>query len=113
MLVDRPVEPDLTYARDLLALERFLSTKAVGMAESIALSHLISRYPREADAIVRELGVRSFLPFEDERAAELVDERLRLALARTRLPRLRSDEPIDLLGLSRRSTPHAESQLPG
>jgi len=69
------------------------------MAESIALSHLISRYPREADAIVRELGVRSFIPFEDERVAELVDERLRLALGRTRLPRLRSDEPIDLLGL--------------
>jgi len=99
MLVDRPVEPDLTYARDLLALERFLSTKALGMAESIALSHLISRYPREADAIVRELGVRSFIPFEDERVAELVDERLRLALGRTRLPRLRSDETIDLLGL--------------
>jgi len=99
MLVERPVEPDATYARELLALERFLSAKAVGMAESIALSHLISRYPREADAIVRELGVRSFIPFEDERVAALVDERLRLALGRTRLPRPRSDEPIDLLGL--------------
>src|SRR2546430_17207796 len=99
MLVDRPVGPDLTYDRVLLALERFRSTKAVGMAESITLSHLISRYPREADAIVRELGFRSFIPFEDERVAELVDERLRLALGRTRLPRLRSDEPIDLLGL--------------
>src|SRR5437016_481687 len=41
MLVERPVEPDATYAQDLLALERFLSTKAVGMAESIALSHLV------------------------------------------------------------------------
>jgi hypothetical protein len=99
MLVERPVEPDATYAQDLLALERFLSTKAVGMAESIALSHLVSRYPREADAIVRELGVRSFIPFEDERVAALVDERLRLALGRTRLPRLRSDEPVDLLEL--------------
>ena len=82
MLVERPVEPDATYAQDLLALERFLSTKAVGMAESIALSHLVSRYPREADAIVRELGVRSFIPFEDGRVAALVDERLRLALSR-------------------------------
>ena len=99
MLVERPVEPDATYARDLLALERFLSTKAVGMAESIALSHLISRYPREESAMVGELGVRSFTPFEDERVAALVDERLRLALGRTRLPRPRSDEPLDLLGL--------------
>src|SRR5437879_12225844 len=97
MLVDRPVEPDLTYARDLLALERFLSTKAVGMAESIALSHLISRYPREADAIVRELGVRSFIPFEDERVAELVDERFRRAPGRRRRPRLISAWPIDAL----------------
>src|SRR5204862_3168437 len=35
----RTVEPDATYAGDLLALERILSTRAVGMAESIALSH--------------------------------------------------------------------------
>src|SRR5947207_10149651 len=98
-LLGRTVEPDATYAGDLLALERILSTKAVGMAESIALSHLVSRYPREADAIVRELGVRSFIPFEDGRVAALVDERLRLALSRTRLPRLRSDELVDLLEL--------------
>ena len=92
-------EPDATYARDLLALERFLSTRAIGMADSIALSHLVSRYPREADAIVRELGVRPFIPFEDERVSALVDERLRLALSRNRLPRPRSDEPLDLLEL--------------
>src|SRR5881227_2196307 len=98
-LLGRTVEPDATYAGDLLALERILSTRAVGMAESIALSHLVSRYPREADAIVRELGVRSFIPFEDGRVAALVDERLRLALSRTRLPRLRSDELVDLLEL--------------
>ena len=95
---ERRYEPDATYAHDLLALERFLSTPAVGMAESIALSHLVSRYPREADAIVRELGVRQFIPFEDERVVALVDERLRLALSRHPLPRLRSDEPLDLLG---------------
>ncbi len=98
MLLDRRYEPDATYAGDLFALERFLSTRAVGMAESIALSHLVSRYPREADAIVSELGVRPFIPFEDQRLAALVDERLRLALSRTRLPRVRSDDPIDLLG---------------
>jgi len=98
MLFGRPTEPDATYAGDLLALERFLSSRAVGMAESIALSHLVSRYPRESDAIVSELGVRPFIPFEDHRLSALVDERLRLALSRTRLPRVRSDETIDLLG---------------
>src|SRR5207244_13626766 len=91
MLVERPVEPDATYAQDLLALERFLSTKAVGMAESIALSHRVSRYPREADAIVRELGVRSFIPFVDERVAALVAELLRLASGLTGLPPSRPD----------------------
>jgi hypothetical protein len=47
---------------------------------------------------VSELGVRPFIPFEDQRLSALIDERLRLALSRTRLPRVRSDEPIDLLG---------------
>ena len=99
MILEGRYEPDPTYAHDLLALERILSAPTVGMAESIALSHLLSRHPREADAIVRELGVRPFISFEDERIAALVDERLRLALNRSRLPRLRSDEPLDLLGL--------------
>src|SRR5207302_5349371 len=69
-LFGRTVEPDATYAGDLLALERILSTRAVGMAESIALSHLVSRYPRESDAIARELGTRPFIPFEDARRSE-------------------------------------------
>lgn len=99
MVLGRAFEPDPTYAGDLLALERFLSTPAVGMAETIAFSHLVSRYPREADAIAKELGIRPFIPFEDERLGALVDERLRLALSRTRLPRLQSDGPIDLLDL--------------
>lgn len=99
MILGRPFEPDPTYAGDLLALERFLSTHAVGMADSLALSHLVSRYPREADAIAKELGVRPFVPFEDERLGALVDERLRLALSRTRLPRLQTGGPVDLLDL--------------
>jgi len=98
-ILERRYEPDPTYARDLLALERFLSSRSVGMADSLALSNLISRYPREADAIVKELGVRPFIPFEDERVSALVDERLRLALGRHPLRRLRSDEPIDLFEL--------------
>lgn len=97
-IFERRYEPDATYARDLLVLERFLTTPAVGMAESIALSHLVSRYPREANAIVGELGIRRFIPFEDERVGALVDERLRLALSRHPLPRLRSNESLDLLG---------------
>lgn len=90
-------EPDPTYARDLLALERFLSARSVGMAESMALSNLISRYPREADAIARELGVRPFISFDDERVAALVAERLQLALSRHPLRRLRPEEPSSLI----------------
>ena len=93
-LEERRFEPDVTYARDLLALERLLSTRAVGMAESIALSNLVSRYPREVDAIVGELGVRPFVPLEDDRLAALVAERLQLALRRHPLPRLRGEEPL-------------------
>src|SRR5437016_14552312 len=74
-LLGRTVEPDATYSGDLLALERILSTRAVGMAESIALSHLVSRYPRESDAIARELGRRPFIPFEDARVAARSEER--------------------------------------
>ncbi|HEX9341659.1 MAG TPA: hypothetical protein VF992_10905 [Thermoplasmata archaeon] len=93
-LEQRRYEPEVSYARDLLALERLLSSRAVGMADSIALSNLVSRYPREADAIVSELGVRSFVPFEDDRLAALVDERLQLALRRHPLPRLRAETPL-------------------
>lgn len=95
-ILERHYEPDAAYARDLLVLERFLSTRAVGMAESIALSNLVSRYPREADAIARDLGVQPFIPFEDERVSALVDERLRLAESRHPLRRLRPDEPVSL-----------------
>src|SRR5438094_9964680 len=84
-LFGRTVEPDATYAGDLLALERILSTRAVGMAESIALSHLVSRYPRESDAIAWGLGTRQFILFEDARTAACVDGRLRLSLGRPRL----------------------------
>jgi len=99
MILGRPYEPDLAYSRDLMALERFLSTRSVGMADSLILSNLLSRYPREADAIVKELGVRPFIPLGDERVSALVDERIRLALSRHPLRRLRSDAPIDLLEL--------------
>lgn len=91
-ILERRYGPDAMYARDLLALERFLSTRSMGMAESIALSNLISRYPREADTIVRELGVRPFMPFEDARVSTLLDERLRLAESRHPLRRWQPED---------------------
>jgi len=95
-ILERRYEPDASYARDLLALERFLSSRSVGMAESLALSNLLSRYPREAQAIARELGVRPFVPIEDERVSALIDERLRLAESRHPLRRLRPSDPVGL-----------------
>ena len=65
-------------------------------AESLALSNLLSRYPREAEAIARELGVRPFVPIEDERVSALIDERLRLAESRHPLRRLRPSDPVGL-----------------
>ncbi len=91
-ILERRYRPDPTYVRDLLALERFLSTRSLGMAESIALSNLIGRCPQEADTIVRELGARPFIPFEDARVSALLDERLRLAEGRHPLRRWQPDE---------------------
>ncbi len=75
-------EDDQGYRRDLLLLERLSSVRPLGIASALTLSNLVSRYPREADAIARELGIRSFEPLEDERIHELAAERLRLAEAR-------------------------------
>ena len=88
--------PDLPYARDLLDLERLLAEAPPGMAGSMALRNLTSRYPIEADAIVRELGVRPFAPFEEGRLEALMEERLRLAERRHPLRRL-SPDPLGLL----------------
>lgn len=88
----RPEDADETYSRDLLQLERLTKTRPIGLASSLTLSNLISRYPREADAIARELGLRSFEPLEDERIRMLTDERLRLADLRSRLGRLPTTE---------------------
>lgn len=87
-LLNRRAGPDDGYARDLLDLERSLASRFPGMAGSMARANLVSRYPGEADAILRELGVRPFIPVEEERLAALVDERLRLAGLRHPLGRL-------------------------
>ena len=81
----RPGDGDEAYGRDLLLLERLASLRPIGLAASMTLSNLISRYPREADAIADELGVRTFTPLEDERMHMLAAERLRLAELRERL----------------------------
>lgn len=87
-LEQRRFGPDEGYARDLLSLERFATMRPIGLASSLAFSNLVSRYPKEADAILNELGVRSFEPFEDERLQTLAAERLQIADLRQRLARL-------------------------
>ncbi len=86
--------PDEGYIEDLLQLERLASTRPLGLASRMALSNLVSRYPKEADAIVRELGMRPFEPFEDERLRALTEERLRLA--ERRHPRGRLEPQVGL-----------------
>ncbi len=95
-LLRRPEDADEAYSRDLLMLERLAAMRPLGLASSLGLSNLISRYPREADAIARELGIRSFVPLEDERIRMLADERIRLAEMRSRLGRLPTSELGDL-----------------
>lgn len=96
-ILERPFGPDLPYAQDLLQLERLLAGSPPGMAGSLALQHLMSRYPREADAIVGELGVRPFAPVEEARLSALVEERLWLAERRHPLGRRTATERFGLL----------------
>lgn len=95
-LMRHPEDADDMYSRDLLMLERLASMRPLGLASSLTLSNLISRYPREADAIAGELGIRGFEPLEDERIRMLMDERIRLAEMRSRLGRLPMSELGDL-----------------
>ena len=92
ILEDRQHAPDAAYGRDLLALERLASGGPLGVASALALSNLMSRYPREADAILGERGVRPFEDLEGDRVGALVAERLRLAEMRHPLRRLRHEE---------------------
>ena len=95
-LAERRFGPDEAYGRDLLALERFAMMRPIGLASSLAFSNLVSRYPTEADAILRELGARTFQPFEDERLQTLAAERLLIAERRERLGRLSGHERLGL-----------------
>lgn len=87
---------DAMYARDLVELERSLASPFLGMAGFMARANLVSRYPRQADAILRELGVAPFIPTEEARLATLAEERLRLAELRHRPWHLQPDEPMGL-----------------
>lgn len=83
LVASRPLGPD-GYVEDLVKLERALANRgAMGVASGLAFGHLLSRYPREYEAIRKELGG----PLADsrpagERIALLVEERLRLAEVR-------------------------------
>jgi hypothetical protein len=92
-LFERQYEPDDAYVRDLMDLERLVAQPSRGIAGSMALSNLVSRYPKEADAITREMGMGPFEPFEDARVGALMAERLRLAVRRHPLGRLGADGP--------------------
>jgi hypothetical protein len=96
ILEERRFGPDEGYTRDLLALERFASMRPLGLAASLAFSNLVSRYPKETDAIQTELGVASFRPLEEERLHTLVTERLQIADLRQRQVWLPARESLGL-----------------
>ena len=75
----RPTGPD-AFIEDLLKLERFLADEGPrGIAATMSFLNLVSRYPREASEIARELGA-TFVPLmAHDRLEEIVDDRLRLA----------------------------------
>ncbi|MEK6912051.1 MAG: hypothetical protein AABX36_04550 [Candidatus Thermoplasmatota archaeon] len=76
---NRPAGPD-SFIEDLLKIERSLAEAGPrGVAATRAFLNLMSRYPRESEAIARELGT-SPLPYPaSDRLDEIVDDCLRLA----------------------------------
>jgi hypothetical protein len=68
------------YVEDLLKIERALADSGPrGIAATMAYLNLISRYPRETEAIARELGTTILEPLNEERIDEVLGDRLRLA----------------------------------
>ncbi len=68
-----------TYVEDLLRIERALVAGHRGVAATMAYLNLISRYPRETEAIAAELGTTVLEPMNEERIDEVLGDRLRLA----------------------------------
>ena len=84
LIASRPLGRD-EYVEDVLRLERLLANRgSMGMASVMAFLNLLSRYPREYEAIRREIGAEDEDRRPDEeRIARLIEERLRLAETRT------------------------------
>jgi hypothetical protein len=68
-----------TYVQDLLRIEKALVDGHRGVAATMAYLNLISRYPRETEAIAAELGTTVLEPMNEERIDEVLGDRLRLA----------------------------------
>lgn len=85
LLAERPLGPD-DYAEDLIQLERTIAAGGpLGIASGMAFLHLLSRYPREYEAIRSELGAEA-LDEPRERIELLLEERIRLAASRSGTP---------------------------
>ena len=68
------------YVEDLVKIERaLLESGPRGVAATMSYLNLISRYPRETEAIAAELGTSVLRPVDDERIDEVLGDRLRLA----------------------------------
>ena len=68
------------YVEDLLRIERVLTDSGPrGVAATMGYLNLISRYPRETEAIAAELGTTVLEPLDEERIDEVLGDRLRLA----------------------------------
>src|SRR2546428_8523566 len=67
------------YVEDLLRIERALVDGHQGVAATMALLNLISRYPRETAAIAPELATEVPRPPEEEKIPEGLWDRLRLS----------------------------------
>ena len=69
-----------SYVEDLLRIERAFSESGPrGVAATMSYLNLISRYPRETEAIAGELGTTVLRPLDDERIDEVLGDRLRQA----------------------------------
>lgn len=68
-----------SYVDDLVRIERALVDGHRGVAATMAYLNLISRYPRETEAIAAELGTTVLEPMNEERIDEVLGDRLRLA----------------------------------
>ena len=75
---NRPPGPD-SFTEDLLKIERSLAEAVPrGIAATMAFLNLVSRYPRESEAIDIELGTSPLPHLASDRLDEIVDNCLRL-----------------------------------